>query len=220
MGRLSASEDNVGNISLTAKQFSGYYYEYILKGKRHGRNGPNRPCWRGVPVDKFPQDLLMYAQVIFKRKPDYIIETGTKFGGSGLFFADMIMLCGGKKVFSIDIASRERQSHPFLEYIAGSSTNPSIVERIKSEISGSVMVSLDSDHNRKHVLNEMNLYGPMVTRGQYMVVEDAYVRAWRPYDPFIAIEEFLKTHKEFRRYDLEKQFLLAITKGGWLRRIR
>lgn len=154
------------------------HYNYI---HRFG-NGIREPLWRGTRVVKFPQDLILYAQVIFKRKPDYIIETGTHFGGSALFLGDMLSLIGGKKVISIDVSHKQNPpAHPMVEYILGSSIDPEIVERIRKEVSGSkVMVSLDSDHSTKHVLAELRTYQNIVTRGQYMVVEDCWTRHKKP----------------------------------------
>ena len=87
------------NIKLTDIELLKAHYRYI----HTSLNGRREPRWRGIRVVKFPQDLILYAQVIFKRKPEYIIETGTRFGGSALFLGDMLQLVGGKKVYSIDI---------------------------------------------------------------------------------------------------------------------
>ena len=194
------------------------YYEHV-----HDRNS-NRPKWRETEVDKFPQDLTLYAQVIFKRKPSFIIETGTAYGGSALFFGDMLLLSGGCRVFSVDVKARNAPSHPFVTYLEGSSVDEEILKHLRNETKdGSVMVVLDSDHSKKHVLNELNAYADIVTTGQYLVVEDCYTRGpvkGRPeyYHPYLAVEEFLKTNDGFRRYDLEKQFIFAVTKNGWLRK--
>ena len=194
------------------------YYEHVHDGKG------NRPKWRETEVDKFPQDLTLYAQVIFKRKPSFIIETGTAYGGSALFFGDMLLLSGGCRVFSVDVKARNAPSHPFVTYLEGSSVDEEILKHLRNETKdGSVMVVLDSDHSKKHVLNELNAYADIVTTGQYLVVEDCYTRGpvkGRPeyYHPYLAVEEFLKTNDGFRRYDLEKQFIFAVTKSGWLRK--
>lgn len=194
------------------------YYRYVhtvLNGKRE-------PRWRGVRVVKFPQDLILYAQVIFKRTPDYIIETGTRFGGSALFLGDMLQLIGGKKVFTIDVSNEfNPPAHPFVEHILGSSTDPKIVQDLAEKTKGGkVMITLDSDHSAKHVLDELRAYAPIVSVGQYMVVEDCWTRHKKPYSPYIATEQFLKEAKGFRRIDLEKQFIYAVTKSGWLKKLR
>lgn len=194
------------------------HYRYI-----HTKtNGKNEPRWRGIRVVKFPQDMILYAQVIFKRRPDYIIETGTHFGGSALFFGDMLSLIGGKKVFSIDVSHKfNPPPHPMVEHILGSSIDPKIVERIRKEVAGSrVMATLDSDHSTRHVLAELAAYKDIVTRGQYMVVEDSWTRHPKPYEPYYAVEKFLADDKRYRRVNIEKQFLYAVTKDGWLRRLR
>jgi len=194
------------------------HYEHIHDNKSH------RPKWREIEVDKFPQDLILYAQVIFKRRPSFIIETGTAYGGSANFFGDLLLLSGGRRVFSIDVNARNTPPHPFVTYLAGSSVDEEILKFLRKEVGDdSVMAVFDSDHSRKHVLNELNAYADIVTSGQYMVVEDCYTRGpvrGRPeyYHPYLAVEEFLKTNKDYRRYDLEKQFIFAVTKSGWLRK--
>lgn len=203
---------------LTLMEALTEHYEHI-----HDNKG-NRPKWREIEVDKFPQDLVLYAQAIFKRKPSFIIEAGTAYGGSANFFGDLLLLSGGRRVFSVDVNARSTPSHPFVTYIKGSSVAKEILDHLREETKdGSVMVVLDSDHSRKHVLAELNAYADIVSSGQYMVVEDCYTRGpvkGRPeyYHPYLAVEDFLRVNKGYRRYDLEKQFIFAVTKGGWLRK--
>ena len=195
------------------------HYRYI----HTNLNGRNEPRWRGTRVVKFPQDLILYAQVIFKRTPDYIIETGTHFGGSALFFGDMLELTGGKKVFSIDIShSHNPPPHPRVEHILGSSIDPKIVEYVRSQIpeGAEVMASFDSSHRCRHVLQELRLYKDIITPGQYAVVEDCWTRHDEPFWPYPAVQQFLKENKNWHKYDIERQFIYAVTRGGWLRRLR
>ena len=63
--------------------------------------------WLGVPIWKNPCDLLILQELIHKVRPEIIVETGTKFGGSALFFASIFELMGSNgKVITIDIDPR------------------------------------------------------------------------------------------------------------------
>ncbi|MHA2384292.1 MAG: CmcI family methyltransferase [Candidatus Thorarchaeota archaeon] len=195
------------------------YYNYVHRTK-HGRYEPK---WRGRRCIKLPTDLLLYAQVIFKHQPDYIIETGTRFGGSTLFFGDMLLLSGGRHVFSIDVDKRgDLVPHPFVEYIQGSSVDGKLFKEMRHRLrdeNKSVMVVLDSDHHKSHVDRELELWSRLVTKGQFIVVEDCFAGGKNPYPPFYSVRDFLEKNQHFKRRNLERQFIFAITKGGWLQRI-
>lgn len=192
------------------------YYKHV-----HIYNkGRNEPRWRGIHLLKFPTDLILYAEKIFELKPDYIVEAGTAYGGSAMFFADMLTLSGGKKVFSIDVNPKETPPHPMVEYIIGSSTDMGIVAKVRDEVKNDkVMVVLDSNHSTRHVRNELRRWNHVVTPGQYMVVEDCYTRAIVPYKPFVAVEWFLGRVNNFKLDPVEERFLVAVTRHGWLRKI-
>lgn len=209
---LPEDKGSLGDIAGDAMRIAYYRHLHVSRG------GKNEPRWRNVAVSKYPSDMILYAQVAFKRRPDYIIETGTQYGGSALFFGDLLMLTGGKKVISIDIKSWNPtpQEHPMVEYMIGSSTDPSIVEKIKNQLKGTVMVSLDSSHSTDHVSRELEIYSEIVSKGQYIVVEDCWTKWYQPYGPHRSVRRFLKTHKNFERIECEKQFIFAVTKDGWL----
>jgi cephalosporin hydroxylase len=177
------------------------------------------PSWRGVRVIKLPTDLMNYAEVIQQNKPKWIIEAGTKFGGSALYFQDMLDIAGGGQVITIDKYPVKIAHDPRILYIEGSSTDKAVVARIKEMVgSDPVMVVLDSDHSRVHVKWELRYYAPLVTPGQYLVVEDCYDKDAKLAGPGEAVEWFLKTDKRYEQTNLDRRYLVGFVRGGWLRR--
>src|SRR5574337_603847 len=79
--------------------------------------------WLGLPMIQCPQDFVGLQEIIWRIKPDLIIETGVARGGSTVFFASMLELLGGDgKVLAIDIDIREHnrkaiESHPMFKRI-------------------------------------------------------------------------------------------------------
>tara|TARA_R110002096_G_scaffold37771_3_gene104695 strand:- start:10721 stop:11476 length:756 start_codon:yes stop_codon:yes gene_type:complete len=143
--------------------------------------------WFDVPMIQLPADMLRYQEVVFRLKPDVIVETGIAHGGSAVFSASLCKLIGKGRVVAVDIDirphARERlRNHPMkplITLIEGSSTAPEIVEQIRNEIrdAETVLVMLDSDHSYAHVTNELNAYAPMVTAGSYIICTDGYMRS-------------------------------------------
>ena len=201
------------------------FYNHIIKGSK------NIPKWRGVPCIKLPTDLILYAQVIQANKPDIIIECGTGWGGSTLFLADTLETTGRGQVISIDKAPLGTPPHPRITYILGRMTAVDTLEKVNAMIQGqglggepvSVMVILDGDHHRVQVKRELHHYGKMVTKGQFMVVEDIYRSSGLVQEKGQAgeaVDWFFRTKwgKSFERTKTDKQFLYCISKGGWLRK--
>lgn len=118
--------------------------------------------------------------------------------------------------------------HPRIGFIHGSSTNPKIVEAIREQIKDGeqVLVILDSDHNKNHVLDELHAYAPLVTPGSYLIVEDTnrhgYLLAGGlpAGGPMEAVEEFLLETGDFEvDRSREDKFLMTFNPSGWLRRV-
>ncbi|HXJ85510.1 MAG TPA: CmcI family methyltransferase, partial [Candidatus Binatia bacterium] len=112
--------------------------------------------WMGHKLMKLPFDLWTYQEIIYRTKPDIIVETGTFEGGSAQYFAALFDLMGAGKVITVDIDARAQPPHHRIEYLSGSSTAPEIFADVKSMIPADarVMVVLDSDHSEKHVREE------------------------------------------------------------------
>jgi cephalosporin hydroxylase len=136
-------------------------------------------------------------------------------------------LLGHGRVLTIDVLDREgRPQHDRVTYLTGSSTDPEIVERVQREAEGAspVMVILDSDHARDHVLAELRAYAPLVTPGSYLVVEDTNING-RPIGrelgpgPHEAVDTFLSEAPGFARDVSREKFFLTFNPGGFLRRL-
>ncbi len=182
--------------------------------------------FEGVPLLKNPLDLWVVQEVIWDLKPTLIIETGTAYGGSALFYARALDRVGSGKVISIDLDPAETvPKHGRIVYVRGSSTRMDIVDAVEqiAKTHPRVMVILDSDHSKRHVLDELDAYAPMVSPGQFLVVEDTNLNG-RPVPidwkggpgPGPAVDEWLPDHPEFAPASMAYRYLMTF--HTWLRR--
>lgn len=191
-------------------------HKHILRKGTEDLCRDNVPRWMGHKVIKFPNDLILYQQELYQLKPDVLVETGTRYGGSALFYANMFDLLGKGQVITVDVRNFPKKPiHPRITYLIGESIDEAIVGKIKELVKGkSCMVTLDSRHDGEYVKKEIDLYHSFVTLNQYLVVEDAYKKVAK------VISSFLVDHSEFKQLDATKQFLIHTTVGGWLKRIK
>ena len=188
----------------------------------------NNTYWMGVPTQKCPLDLWIYQEIIFEVRPNVIIECGTCKGGSALFLACICDLVKNGRIFTIDIEpGRSRPDHGRVRYLLGSSTDPDIVDTVRQQIrpKDRVLLILDSDHSKEHVLNELRAYAPMVTTGSYLIVEDTNINGHPVYGefgpgPMEAVDEFLAQNSDFEVDRSREKFLMGFNPKGWLRRVR
>ncbi|MBY5818280.1 cephalosporin hydroxylase family protein [Rhizobium leguminosarum] len=201
--------------------------------------------WMGVPIIQMPADVMATQEVIWNTEPDVIIETGVARGGSMIFMASLLKVIGKGKVIGVDIDIRAHnrdsiEKHPLsplITLIEGPSTTAETLAKVKAEIpaGASVMVVLDSDHSRDHVLDELRCYGPLVTEGQYMVVADTLLgrgdmsqtptkrsKIWYPGDePYAALNAYLKETDRFETDEaLNGKLVLSSSPGGYLKCVR
>jgi cephalosporin hydroxylase len=191
--------------------------------------------WQGHQILKNPLDLWLYQEIIFSHRPDVLIETGTHVGGSALYFSSIAQLFGvPMDVITIDIVAKitfDAEGHrifPFVGVSTTSSTVTKVTARLretahKLERDPRIMVVLDSDHSKDNVLEELRLYAPLVTAGQYLVVEDTNINGHPVYPdhgpgPFEAVTEFLKDHPEFSPDKNCERYLMTFSPRGWLKR--
>lgn len=196
--------------------------------------------WMGRPIIQFPQDIIAMQEIIWQVKPDLIVETGIAHGGSLIFYASMLELIGeGGQILGIDVDIRQHnrveiEKHPMFKRITmieGSSIDEEIAKQVFDFAKGNsrVLVVLDSNHTHDHVLKELELYSPLVTKDSYLVVFDTVVedmpedffsdRPWgKGNNPKTAVWEFLKTNKRFEiDKDIEAKLLITVAPDGYLK---
>lgn len=199
--------------------------------------------WMGIPIIQLPQDLIAMQEIIWQVKPDLIIETGIAHGGSLIFYASLLKMMDIEgEVLGIDIDIRQHnreaiEAHPMFKYITmleGSSIDDSVIRQVKQIVEGKqrVLVVLDSLHTHSHVLSELKLYSPFVSKGSYLVVFDTAIedvdaacfadRPWGPGDnPKTAVHEFIKTTDRFEiDADIPNKLLITVAPDGYLRCVK
>lgn len=183
--------------------------------------------FRGTSVWKNPLDLWLYQEMLSEVRPDLIIEAGTKFGGSAYYLASMCELLDHGTVVTIDIRPQPgRPDHPRINYLTGSSTDPTIVTEVDALLpaGGTTLVILDSDHHREHVLAELRTWAGRVSVGSYLVVEDTNINGhpaaenWGP-GPMEAVEAFLAEDARFVVDSSKHKFFLTFNPRGYLKRV-
>ena len=162
--------------------------------------------WLGRPIIQYPQDMVAIQELVWRVRPDLIIETGVAHGGSLILSASMLAMLdmcdaiesgttfdprrSARKVIGIDIDIRAHnrsaiEAHPMasrIQMFQGSSIGPDVVQAVHAAAKDykTVMVFLDSMHTHDHVLGELNAYAPLVTPGSYCVVFDTFVEDMPP----------------------------------------
>jgi cephalosporin hydroxylase len=162
--------------------------------------------WLGRPIIQYPQDMVAIQELVWRVRPDCIIETGIAHGGSLVLSASMLAMLdmtdaieagttidprkSARKVIGVDIDIRAHnraaiEAHPMgsrIQMVQGSSVAAETVDQVRraAEGYGTVMVFLDSMHTHDHVLAELQAYAPLVTKGSYCVVFDTFVEDMPP----------------------------------------
>ena len=173
--------------------------------------------WMGRPIIQLPEDMVRMQEVIYQVKPDVIVETGIAHGGSLVFYASLCKAMGRGRVVGVDIEIRPHnrkaiEAHELshlITLIEGGSTAPEIVDQVRAGIAANetVLVILDSNHTRAHVLAELESYASLVTKNSYLVTTDGGMKdwyslpngkpEWREDNPVTAALEFVLDNQDF-----------------------
>jgi cephalosporin hydroxylase len=196
--------------------------------------------WMGVPIIQMPGDLVMFQEIVWKTRPDLIIETGVARGGSLIFWASMQKLCGiDGKVLGVDIDIRDHakraisgsQFNQQIELLQGSSTDLNVFGKVKKYALPfkKIMIVLDSNHTHEHVMDELKLYADLVSPGCMLLVLDTVIddlevdpdRSWGPgASPKSAVIEYMRSRPGiFENLSvLERRSVLSVAPNGyWLK---
>ena len=180
----------------------------------------------GIPIKKNPLDLWIYQEIIHERKPEVIVEVGSWMGASALFLADCQSRAGDGDVIACDISPRPDACAPWavdgIIWIQGDIAEASTLHTIRDEIGDKTcMVIHDAEHDAEPVLRDLRNLAPLVTVGQYLIVEDGIIDVWgaKP-GPMHAIDTFLDTSKDFRADFARERYGITWNPCGYLERVR
>lgn len=201
--------------------------------------------WLGRPIIQFPQDIIALQEIIWKIKPDLIIETGIARGGSLIFSASMLELIGKGRVLGIDIEIRKENFRKIVKHqlskrikmLEGSSIDKKIINKVYKIASKNkkILVILDSNHSHEHVLAELNAYSKLVKKGSYLIVFDTVIEDitkkyskklikgnWgKDNNPKTAVRKFLKYNNRFKvDKEIENKLLITVAPYGYLKCIK
>jgi cephalosporin hydroxylase len=197
------------------------------------------PTWMGIPIIQTPEDIVMMQELIWKVRPDVIIECGVAHGGALVLYASILELLGKGHVIGVDVEIRKYnrlalQSHPMsrrFTLIEGSSVDDSTVDRVRDLIrpDDRVLVTLDSNHTADHVARELRQYAPLVSPESYLVVFDGVMQvltdapggspSWDKDNPWRAVQQFLGENDEFEIDLYYNRLKVTHCPGGFLRRL-
>jgi cephalosporin hydroxylase len=195
--------------------------------------------WLGIPIIQLPEDMVVMQELIWKVRPDVIVESGVAHGGALVLYASILELLGRGRVIGIDVEIRKYnrlaiEAHPLshrIQLIEGDSLAEETVEAVRSRIRPGerVMVALDSNHTREHVSGELERYAPLVTPTSYLVVFDAVMalvsdapsagEGWDGDNPLEAVREFLAGNGDFEVDRSYERLAVTYCQGGFLRRV-
>jgi len=194
--------------------------------------------WMGVPIIQLPEDILMMQELVWRLRPDVIVESGVAHGGALILYASLLEQIGKGRVIGVDVEIRKYnrlaiQSHPVsdrITLIEGDSTADATVEQVRAHIRprDKVLVTLDSNHTKEHVLGELARYAPLVTPGSYCVVFDSVMtmvhdapnagQGWAQDNPLEAVRDFLAGNDEFEVDHELNRLGVTYCQSGFLRR--
>lgn len=198
------------------------------------------PTWLGIPIIQTPEDIVMMQELIWKVRPDVIIECGVAHGGAVVLYASLLELLGKGHVIGVDVEIRKYnrialESHPLsrrFTLIEGSSVEQATVDEVRRLIrpGDKVLVTLDSNHTTAHVAAELRLYAPLVTPDSYLVVFDGVMQVltdapggsptWDKDNPWHAVQGFIEENDEFQVDPYYNRLKVTYCPGGFLKRVK
>lgn len=237
---FSDNDEPIQDVDIYSKEGFELISELWLKTSAHHRL-MYEPTWLGIPIIQYSSDVVMMQELLWKVRPDVIIETGVAHGGTAILYASILELIGKGQVVGIDIEIRQYnkiaiQGHPLskrIQLIEGSSVSDEVLQQVERLVEGkqTVMVTFDSNHSYEHVKREIELYSKFVTPDSYMVVMDGAQAQvwdlpngkaeWKTDNPLKAIEEFISENEDKWQEDpYYNRLKITSNPRGFLKRLR
>jgi cephalosporin hydroxylase len=194
--------------------------------------------WLGIPIIQLPEDVMLMHELLWKVRPDVVVECGVAHGGALMLYASVLELLGKGHVVGVDVEIRKYnrlaiESHALshrITLIEGDSVAATTLQEVHSHIrpEDRVLVVLDSLHTREHVAAELEAYSPLVSPSSYLVVFDGVMSVvadapnagvdWETDNPLVAIDEFLTANDAFRGDPIYGRLGVTYCPAGFLLR--
>lgn len=208
-------------LSINLRQWLVYHQTDVVFGGCH---------WMGARAHKNPMDAWIYQEILWELKPEVVVEIGSCYGGTTLYLAHLLDLIGAGTAVSVDIdRSKFSVTHPRIVEITGDSGAPEVVAAVAAQCRGKrTLVIHDGDHSGPAVLRDLRAYGPLVSVGSYLIVEDGVMDLFRPGDgigtfspgPLWAIEQYVAENQDFVVDQARERYLMTYNPKGFLKRVR
>ena len=207
-----------------ARDYLHWYYDTLVW---------KQVSWRGVRTLKLPSDMWNYQEIIIGHDIQWVVEAGSRHGGSALFFADLLRSEGRKgRVISMDVAAQldpKAAADPLIDFLHADSGAPETAAMLQAMLPknrGPVFLILDSDHSAQHVKRELDVLVPILNPGDYLLVEDTVINGHpvRPDfgpGPMEAIREYIAAHPGALQHDAAREGKFGATfaaEGHYIKR--
>ena len=177
--------------------------------------------WQGHRIIKFPGDCFAMQKLLVRCRPQVLVELGTQYGDSALFFSTFV-----EQVVTVDVADIPgRPVSDRITYLTGDSAAREVFERVKALVADrSCSVVIDSNHHAQHVDRELALYAPLVSPGQALILEDTLVdvlgfRKFREGGgPLRSLGKYLPRHPEFEPAPDVEPYVTTNFFGYWVKK--
>lgn len=201
--------------------------------------------WNGVPVIRWPDDVMLLQELIWTYKPALLIESGVARGGGTILSASLMAGAGlVPNVLGIDIAVSPHTKKAVadsiwtagIELVESDSTSLLAIDSVKAKLAlltqGQIaFLTLDSNHSEQHVLSELQLLATLLPVGSIVLVADTIIeelpeqtvadRPWsRQNSPLSALNKFLAMSRDFTRMESwDRRCLLGEFRDGIIMRV-
>jgi cephalosporin hydroxylase len=170
-----------------------------------------------------PTDLLAYQELIYRLRPDWIVETRTGAGGRALFLASICDLVGNGRVLSIDdYPPASPAEHPRITYLRSPPTSERTAAEVREIVGEEALVILGAS-DTDEVTKAFENYAELVPIGSYLVIEDT-ILGGRPVWTGFGVGPWGVVQKIIREGnfapDPSLEYALTFNLGGFLKRVR
>lgn len=185
-------------------------------------------AYHGVKTLKNPMDFWVYQELLYQIQPDVILEIGNNWGGSTLALAHQLDMAGKGRVIGIDIDQSKIpdivRNHPRIHLIESDASEAFPLIRNMISKNERVFVIEDSSHTYENTLNVLRLYGELVRKGDYFIVEDTICHHGLDVGPdpgpYEAVESFIKENDSYVVDRSIESFVLTWNPKGYLKKVK